>query len=38
MVESIGGACKQNGAIGGKETVAVELHIYGSIFRITAHS
>ena len=25
MVESIGGACKQNGAIGDKETVALEL-------------
>ena len=25
MVESIGRACKQNGAIGDKETVAVEL-------------
>ena len=26
MDESIGGACKHNGAIGDKETLAVELH------------
>ena len=36
MVKSIGGACKQNGAIGDKETVALEL--YSCIFRIAARS
>ena len=35
MIESIGGACKQNGAIEDKETVAVQ---YNSIFWIAAHS
>ena len=35
MVESIGGACKHNRAIGDKETVAVEL--YSSIYFKSLH-
>ena len=35
MDESIGGACKHNGAIGDKETIAVEL--YSSIYFESLH-
>ena len=35
MDESIGGACKHNGAIGDKETLAVEL--YSSIYFESLH-